>query len=69
VCAVGIFHATESKRQPLHESIFSFKPFLVRATIMYLDAPVYIWGVQVHMACLTGRGEPFQNCLLTPELQ
>jgi hypothetical protein len=23
---------------------------------MYLDAPVYIWGVQVHMAYLTGKG-------------
>jgi hypothetical protein len=28
---------------------------------MYLDAPVYIGGVQVHMACLTGRGEPIDT--------
>jgi hypothetical protein len=24
--------------------------------ITYLDAPVYMWGVQVNMAYLTGRG-------------
>jgi hypothetical protein len=31
---------------------------------MYLDAPVYIWGVQAHMACLTGAGGADQIILL-----